>query len=136
MNNQNTNLFDLNFIILLIVFTFAVFYLVLKILDTRRYLKYGKPSPKVYSKVEECKWKKMFYEKNTGLKKYTCVRPVLIFFLDRKKCSNNCKHRKFDNLPQYERMPLLNIIEQMIAIIASLYSVYNILKIYINFIES
>lgn len=48
MNNQNIDLFNLNSIILLIIFVFAVFYLVLKILETRRYLKYGKPSPKVY----------------------------------------------------------------------------------------
>lgn len=108
-------------------------YLVLKIIEVIRYMNYGHLSEDVQLELKECKWMKSYFVQD-GIKKYTCVRPSIIK-IDRTHCTPQCKHRKFCEMPNYEKMTVLEYLEQIIAVIASVYAVVTaFLELYSKFV--
>lgn len=95
------------------------------IYEVFRYMNYGKLSGEIGKDFKECKWKKYYYVK-TGVKKYLCVRPGIMKKGDWTNCPPNCRHRRFAEIPKYEKTSILKFMEQMIAVIASLFAIYKI----------
>ena len=106
MDNLVINVKEKYSIVMIILLVVALVYLILKIRD--------------------CKWK-YYYTHQMGIKKFMCIRPSIKWRLDREHCPKDCKYKRFEELPQYEKIGVLKYLEQAIAIIASIYTAFKVM---------
>lgn len=126
MDNLVINVKEKYSIVMIILLVVALVYLILKIVEMIRFINYGRPDRKIRTKIRDCKWK-YYYTHQMGIKKFMCIRPSIKWRLDREHCPKDCKYKRFEELPQYEKIGVLKYLEQAIAIIASIYTAFKVM---------